>query len=41
MKTNARNQLPSIVTQVNSGAVNTEVDLELADGEQIAATVTN
>lgn len=37
----ARNQLPGTVTQVKPGAVNTEVDIELAGGEQVAATVTN
>ncbi|MCL7421237.1 MAG: TOBE domain-containing protein [Methylobacter sp.] len=37
----ARNQLPGSVTGIKPGAVNTEVDLELTGGEQIAATVTN
>ncbi|MBF6650581.1 MULTISPECIES: TOBE domain-containing protein [unclassified Methylobacter] len=37
----ARNQLSGTITQVKPGAVNTEVDIELAGGEQIAATVTN
>lgn len=37
----ARNQLKGSVTQVKPGAVNTEVDIELSGGEQIAATVTN
>lgn len=37
----ARNQLPGTVTQVKPGPVNAEVDIELAGGEQIAATVTN
>jgi molybdate transport system regulatory protein len=37
----ARNQLKGTVTQVKSGAVNAEVDIELSAGEQIAATVTN
>lgn len=37
----ARNQLAGTITQVKPGAVNTEVDIELAGGEQIAATVTN
>ncbi|MDD5460524.1 MAG: TOBE domain-containing protein [Methylococcales bacterium] len=40
-KISARNQLAGTVTQVKSGAVNTEVDIELSGGEQIAATVTN
>jgi molybdate transport system regulatory protein len=37
----ARNQLSGTITQVKPGAVNTEVDIELAGDEQIAATVTN
>lgn len=37
----ARNQLSGTITQVKPGAVNAEVDVELAGGEQIAATVTN
>jgi molybdate transport system regulatory protein len=37
----ARNQMKGPVTQVKPGAVNTEVDIELSGGEQIAATVTN
>ncbi|MDD5319932.1 MAG: TOBE domain-containing protein [Methylococcales bacterium] len=37
----ARNQMKGSVTQVKPGAVNTEVDIELSGGEQVAATVTN
>jgi molybdate transport system regulatory protein len=40
-KISARNQLPGTITQVKPGAVNTEVDIELKGGEQVAATVTN
>jgi molybdate transport system regulatory protein len=29
------------VTEVKPGAVNSEVDIELSGGEQVAATVTN
>ncbi len=37
----ARNQLQGKVVEVKAGQVNAEVDLELAGGEIIAATVTN
>jgi molybdate transport system regulatory protein len=37
----ARNQLQGTITEVKSGAVNTEVDIELTGGEKVAATVTN
>lgn len=40
-KISARNQLKGTVTQVKPGAVNAEVDIELAGGEQVAATVTH
>ncbi|MEY3760132.1 MAG: hypothetical protein RIR39_1623 [Pseudomonadota bacterium] len=40
-KLSARNQLKTIITQVNSGAVNAEVLMELSGGGIIAATVTN
>jgi molybdate transport system regulatory protein len=40
-KVSARNQLKGVVTQVKTGAVNAEVDIELNGGERIAATVTN
>jgi len=40
-KLSARNQLQGTVTQVKLGAVNAEVDINTAGGEQIAVTVTN
>ncbi|WAR43980.1 TOBE domain-containing protein [Methylomonas rapida] len=40
-KISARNQLPGTVTEVKPGAVNSEIDIELAGGDKVAATVTN
>jgi molybdate transport system regulatory protein len=40
-KFSARNQLQGTVSQIKTGAVNTEVDLELKGGEKMAVTVTN
>lgn len=40
-KISARNQLPGTVTEVKAGAVNSEIDIELAGGDKVAATVTN
>lgn len=40
-KVTARNQLKGTVTEVKPGAVNAEVDIELAGGQKVAATVTN
>lgn len=37
----ARNQLKGAITQVKSGALNSEVDIVLNGGEHIAAIVTN
>lgn len=41
MKTSARNQLRGTVTQVTKGAVNGDVILDLGDGLQIFANITN
>ena len=41
MKTSARNQFPGKVAQVKRGAVNDEIDLELATGQHIVATITH
>lgn len=41
MQTSARNQLLGQVTNITRGAVNAEVDLELAGGDRLAAVITN
>jgi len=41
MKFSARNQFEGVVARVNKGAVNSEVLLTLAGGEQLVAIVTN
>lgn len=40
-KFSARNQLQGTVTKIKIGAVNSEVDIALKGGEQLAITVTN
>ncbi len=40
-KFSARNQLKGTVTDVKTGAVNSEVDIELSGGEKVVTTVTN
>lgn len=40
MKTTARNQFPGRVSQVKTGAVNDEVELEIAGGQTIVSVVT-
>ncbi|HBN10262.1 MAG TPA: transporter [Cyanobacteria bacterium UBA8530] len=41
MKISARNQIKGKVSSVKKGAVNSEVTLVLADGQEIVAIVTN
>ncbi|HET7314505.1 TOBE domain-containing protein [Salinisphaera sp.] len=41
MQTSARNQLLGRVTGLTRGAVNAEVDIELAGGDRLAAVITN
>ena len=41
MKTSARNQFPGIVKNVQKGAVNGEVVVELPGGKSIVSVVTN
>ena len=41
IKLSARNQLTGTVTGVKTGAVNTEVTVKLAGGEELAAVITN
>lgn len=41
LKLSARNQLPGMIKRIVSGAVNTEVILDLAGGNSVAAIVTN
>lgn len=40
MKTSARNQFSGIVSRIQEGAVNAEVELTLENGEQIIAMIT-
>jgi molybdate transport system regulatory protein len=40
MKTSARNQFPGTVTAIQPGSVNDEIELEVAAGQRIVATVT-
>lgn len=41
LRTSARNALPGAVLSCRKGAVNTEVELQLAGGKRLVATVTN
>lgn len=41
MKTSARNQLFGIIDKIVKGAVNSEVELDIGDGNKIVAVVTN
>lgn len=40
MKTSARNQFPGTVAAIQPGSVNDEIELEVAAGQRIVATVT-
>jgi molybdate transport system regulatory protein len=40
MKTSARNQFSGTVTAVKSGAINDEIEIDVAGGQRIVATVT-
>lgn len=40
MQISARNQLKGTVTKVTEGAVNTEVELELAGGQKVVSIIT-
>lgn len=41
MRLSARNILKGTITQINKGAVNTEVILELPGGEKLVSVITN
>jgi len=41
MKISARNVLDATVTEVNTGAVNTEVKVQLAGGQEMVSIITN
>ena len=40
MKTSARNQFAGTVRGLHAGAVNDEIDIEIAGGQHIVATIT-
>ena len=41
MKSSARNQFSGVVTAVRNGAINDEVELEIAPGQRLVSTVTH
>lgn len=41
MKTSARNHFPGTVRAIRAGAVNDEIDIEIAGGQRIVATITS
>ncbi|HSQ71322.1 MAG TPA: TOBE domain-containing protein [Rubrivivax sp.] len=40
MKSSARNQFPGVVAAVHDGAINDEIELEIAPGQRLVSTVT-
>jgi len=41
MKTSARNQLGGVISKITKGAINSEVELDIGEGVQLAAVITN
>lgn len=41
MKTSARNQLGGTISKISSGAINSEIELDIGDGTKITAVITN
>ena len=41
MKLSARNQFPDVITEIEKGAVNSIVKMEVLDGNKLSATISN